>query len=451
MIGDCVTHPASTDRNKRKKRKRKRSSASVNPTTSETSAPRLETTLRPSESYSQASGSSNGNKRKLMVQKKARTEKEGRKQGENSHTKESGHLVPNEAESEGLGVLHHEQQSHTDDHATCKSKMKRSEFSKRKKKGSGKRKKKGGGLGGVYGAEDAEITRGLSRAIVEVRTRHRNEVGRGRPLVGWDILNFAEVCYSRLEMMEEEVSEAVEAVGFAADERHDGKVTLDEFEVLVREEAKSFGTRRQSRALLDEALVHEQAGDLERAEACCEASLEVWPACARAHLKLARLLRAGGASRKRAIHDVKDHLMQALSLSTPKAGAGAGEAAGAGAGNPEVAEESASLLSLLLCQEGQEREAAGLLKRQGFRYRLSPQVLRYAPPSEPAPEQGRGEGADKTCNCGNAGLGSLAPGESAGKALRAVYSSPLPQGGGGGKDPRRGTLTYPKHWLRRWI
>lgn len=53
------------------------------------------------------------------------------------------------------------------------------------------------------------------------------------------------------------------------------------------------------------------------------------------------------------------HLRQAL---------GAASKPGTGEEGQEVARTAAESLSLLLCQEGRDKEAAKVLKRQGFRY-----------------------------------------------------------------------------------
>ncbi|CAM9748081.1 unnamed protein product [Choristocarpus tenellus] len=193
-----------------------------------------------------------------------------------------------------------------------------------------------------------------------LRTRHRTEIGRGRPLVGWDISSFAEFAFVKLGLVEDETAEAVEVLIFAADKHHAGEVTLSEFELLFCNGVSAATTRRKARALLIEASAHEKTGNLKAAEAKCEASIEVWPACAEAHLNLARLLRAGGASVQRAITKVETHLRQAVACASPSPLGNEG--------GGEVEEAAASLLSLLLCQEGRDAEVAILLKDRGLRY-----------------------------------------------------------------------------------
>lgn len=61
---------------------------------------------------------------------------------------------------------------------------------------------------------------------------------------------------------------------------------------------------------------------------------------------------------QRAIKDVEFHLRQAL---------GSASKPGAGEEGQEVAQAAAEGLSLLLCQEGRDKEAAKVLKRRGFR------------------------------------------------------------------------------------
>lgn len=63
---------------------------------------------------------------------------------------------------------------------------------------------------------------------------------------------------------------------------------------------------------------------------------------------------------QRAIHDVEFHLRQALSCASKARQSGEGEAAEA------LSKSAAERLSLLLCQEGRDGEAAEVLKRHGF-------------------------------------------------------------------------------------
>lgn len=61
---------------------------------------------------------------------------------------------------------------------------------------------------------------------------------------------------------------------------------------------------------------------------------------------------------QRAIRDVEFHLRLAL---------GSASKAGTGPEGEEIARAAAERLALLLCQEGRNKEAAKILKRQGFR------------------------------------------------------------------------------------
>eukprot|EP00752_Nemacystus_decipiens_P001527 g1497.t1 len=238
------------------------------------------------------------------------------------------------------------------------------------------------------------VERALGTALEGARKKHRQDIGKGRPLVGWDIGAFSNFVFQKLaavkhaskgwsgeEEEEEEAGEeghqvavasAVAAVTAVAEREHAGQVSVAQFEALVRAEAAGFWARRRAVSLLQRALGEEQAGNLDAAEAGCAACLAAWPGCASGHLKMAKILRARGLSRQRAVKDVEFHLRQALgSASKPEAGEEA----------QEVAQAAAEGLSLLLCQEGRDKEAAKVLKRRGFRYRLATSVLRYPPPS----------------------------------------------------------------------
>ncbi|CAN0392079.1 unnamed protein product [Ectocarpus sp. 12 AP-2014] len=152
---------------------------------------------------------------------------------------------------------------------------------------------------------------------------------------------------------------------------------MSQFEALVCKEAAGFSARRRAASLLRLALEEEQEGNLDAAEAGCATCLSAWPRCASGHLKMAKILRARGLSHQRAIKDVEFHLRQALGSASKPGGGYQGE---------EIAQAAAERLSLLLCQEGRNKEAAKVLKRHGFRYRLSADVLRYPlPPQAKSP------------------------------------------------------------------
>ncbi|CAM9323791.1 unnamed protein product [Scytosiphon promiscuus] len=241
-----------------------------------------------------------------------------------------------------------------------------------------------------------EGARLLSRALESIRKKQREEIGKGRPLAIWDVAAYAGLVFGELAAAAaastalssassssggyaedggagdgEVVAGAVDAVADAAQKDHAGQVSMSQFETLVRKEVTGFSARLRAASLLRRALEDEQAGDLDAAEASCAACLAAWPGFASGHLKMAKILRARGLSQQRAIKDVEFHLRQAL---------GAASKAGTGAQGEEIAQAAAEGLSLLLCQEGRDKEAAKVLKRQGFRYRLSADVLRYPLP-----------------------------------------------------------------------
>ena len=64
------------------------------------------------------------------------------------------------------------------------------------------------------------------------------------------------------------------------------------------------------------------------------------------------------AKYQRAIRDVEFHLRLAI---------GSASKSGTGPEGEEIARVAAERLALLLCQEGRNKEAAKILKRQGFR------------------------------------------------------------------------------------
>ncbi|CAM9569488.1 unnamed protein product [Ectocarpus sp. 6 AP-2014] len=247
---------------------------------------------------------------------------------------------------------------------------------------------RGGDSNGSGGTRKDEEARSLSKALESARKKHRQEIGSGRPLVGWDVAAYAgfvfgelaaAMCSGQGEEEEEDggaVAGAVDAVSAAAEEEHAGQVSMSQFEGLVRKEAAGFSARRRAASLLRRALEEEQEGNLDAAEAGCAACLAAWPRCASGHLKMAKILRARGVSHQRAIKDVEFHLRQALGSASKPGGGDQGE---------EVAQAAAERLSLLLCQEGRNKEAAKVLKRHGFRYRLSADVLRYPLPPQAKP------------------------------------------------------------------
>ncbi|CAB1097788.1 unnamed protein product [Ectocarpus sp. CCAP 1310/34] len=227
----------------------------------------------------------------------------------------------------------------------------------------------GGDSNGSGGTRKDEEARSLSKALERARKKHREEIGSGRPLVGWDVAAYAgfvfgelaaAVCGGQGEEEEEDggaVAGAVDAVSAAAEEEHAGQV-----------------------------------GNLDAAEAGCAACLSAWPRCASGHLKMAKILRARGLSH------------QALRSASKSGDQG-----------EEVAQAAAERLSLLLCQEGRNKEAAKVLKRHGFRYRLSADVLRYplSPHTKPptaVEESGNGHNLARQSSS-EARKDSKAPGE----------------------------------------
>ncbi|CAM9691891.1 unnamed protein product [Ectocarpus fasciculatus] len=289
---------------------------------------------------------------------------------------------------------------------------------------------------GSGGTRKDEEARSLSRALESARKKHRQEIGSGRPLVGWDVAAYAGYVFGELaasaafcggqgEQEEEDggaVAGAVDAVSAVAEEEHAGQVSISQFEALIRKEAAGFSARRWAASLLKLALEEEQEGRLGAAEAGCAACLAAWPRCASGHLKMAKILRARGVSHQRAIKDVEFHLRQALGSASKPGGGDQGE---------EVAQAAAERLSLLLCQEGRNKEAAKVLKRHGFRYRLSTNVLRYPLPPQAKPptaveEPDNGHNLARESSP-EARKGSKTPGEGSGRRSDG-------KGCGGGDD-----------------
>lgn len=100
---------------------------------------------------------------------------------------------------------------------------------------------------------------------------------------------------------------------------------------------------------------------------------------------------------------MESHLRQALECAARTAGRREEE-------EDDLARTATERLSLLLCQEGRDDEAAEMLKGHGFRYRLSSEVLRYPFPGTRAfvraqqrsvvAEQGRREGSSTSADDG---------------------------------------------------
>ncbi|CAN0366238.1 unnamed protein product, partial [Ectocarpus sp. 12 AP-2014] len=94
---------------------------------------------------------------------------------------------------------------------------------------------RGGDGNGSGGTRKDEEARSLSKALESVRKKHRQEIGSGKPLVGWDVAAYAgfvfgelaaAVCGGQGEEEEENggaVAGAVDAVSAAAEKEHAGQ------------------------------------------------------------------------------------------------------------------------------------------------------------------------------------------------------------------------------------
>jgi hypothetical protein len=93
--------------------------------------------------------------------------------------------------------------------------------------------------------------------------------------------------------------------------------------------------------------------------------------------------------------------------STSTSGTGAGTAAAAEEGSRRVDESgraARSDLGMLLCQEGRDANAAGVLSSMGFRYRLARDVLRYPVTDDNASNDSSGSGrCSASAKCGDIG------------------------------------------------